>query len=82
MSHKMKSHVFCIEMVKSKNYVNKKGENPKINSVIKWNNVVFSLKEAGENDWCFCNTEDEVVSLAIKQWEDLKIFDDDIFILE
>ena len=82
MSYKPKSHIFCLEMVKSENYVNKNGEHPEVNSLIKWNRIVFNEKDIVGDEWYFCNVDGSVVINAHKQWEDLKLFDDDIFILE
>jgi hypothetical protein len=82
MSHKLKSPIFCNAMVKSENYMNKKGERPLINSVIDWNFIVFNNNDMIDDQWLFINDNSEIVANAKKQYESLKFFDDYVCILE
>jgi hypothetical protein len=82
MSHKLQASIFCIEMVKSKNYINTKGEHPFINSLIKWNNIVFDNKGINKDEWFFRVQDINIITEAKRQWEALKYFNDEIFILE
>jgi hypothetical protein len=51
MSYKPQSYIFCVEMVKSKNYINKDGKNPDIGLLIKWDRISFGKEDLGENKW-------------------------------
>lgn len=82
MSHKLEASIFCKEMIKSKNYINGKKENPQVGSLIKWNSIVFEKENIRGDNWYFCNEDENVVLSAKKQWDGLRIFDDEIFILE
>jgi hypothetical protein len=82
MSYKTRSPIFCLEMIRSENYVNKIGERPLIDSFIKWELIVFSDKNMRDDEWLFCNKDEKITLEAKKQWEALKHFDDYIFILE
>jgi hypothetical protein len=46
---------------KSSNYINIKGENPKMLSVMRWNNVVLDKEELNSDNWLYISNESEEI---------------------
>ena len=82
MCHKTQCKIFCLEMVKSKNYTNINKGMPEVNSLVNWDVIVFDNKELTDNNWLFHHEDKKVIEEAKEQWNWLKTFDDYMMILE
>ena len=66
--------------IKASNYINKKGEHPKILSAIVWYNIVLRPEELNDNNWLYIGKESEK-KIKGQLWQ-LKLYKDCVSILE
>jgi len=82
MSLPCRAGICCIEMIHSKNYINKDGKHPEPGIAMDGVLVVFSKEELTDTNWLFYNDDPEVIIRAKRQAHSLQFFNDWIGVID